>query len=338
VNVPLWRDGPIDRRRASLERAELGQGVASLSVDEQKIQARRAAAHRYWVWVAAGERVRIAESLLANVLERDGALAERVTEGDLAPVERTENARVIEQRRAQLAQAERGLEQAAIELSLFLRSNAGEPSLPPRARLPKGLPEPSTTGQAAEPTADLAAALSKRPEPKKLALQVRQNEVEREYAGNQLAPAVDFQVSGSQDLGPAMPSRPDLRDPVVEVSVLIDVPLQARAMRGRRDAATATIGRLRHQERYAKDRVEADVKDAHSALRAAAGRYEAARREVRLAEELEQAERIRFEQGDSTLLIVYLREQQTAEAELRQIDGLLDYQRSLADLKAARGE
>jgi len=59
---------------------------------------------------------------------------------------------------------------------------------------------------------------------------------------------------------------------------------------------------------------------------------------VRLAEELEEAERTRYAQGDSQLLIVNLREQQTAEAELRAIDARLDHQRAIADLRAARGD
>lgn len=54
--------------------------------------------------------------------------------------------------------------------------------------------------------------------------------------------------------------------------------------------------------------------------------------------DLEQAERVRFEQGDSNLLTVNIREQQTAEAELREIEALFDFHRAVADLRAARGE
>jgi outer membrane protein TolC len=57
-----------------------------------------------------------------------------------------------------------------------------------------------------------------------------------------------------------------------------------------------------------------------------------------LALELERAERARFDAGDSQLLIVNLREQQTAEAELREVDAMLDYHRASADLKAACGQ
>ena len=142
VNVPLWRNGPIDRRRANLARAELGRDIGGLSVAQQRIEFHRAAAHRYWGWVAAGRRLAIAKELLKNVTERDTGLAVRVERGDLPPVERADNARAIEQRRAQLAAAQRGLEQATIELALFVRDGSGRPSPPAADRLPDDFPAP----------------------------------------------------------------------------------------------------------------------------------------------------------------------------------------------------
>ncbi|MFO0680384.1 MAG: TolC family protein [Polyangiaceae bacterium] len=337
VNVPIWRNGPIDRRRANLARAELGQDIAALSVKDQRIQVRRAATHRYWAWVAAGAKVAIAKDLLAIVEDRDAGLATRVERGDLPKIERTDNARAIEQRRAQLALARRSLEQASIELGLYLRDAEGRATLPPENRLPSALAEPSAD-DGATPNSDTAFALGARPELRRFRLQMAQNVVEMDWAKNQLMPGIDVQLAGSQDLGRAMPSRPDLSKPVFEATLMLDIPIQTRAMRGRRDAAAFTLRRIERQVDFANDRVRADVQDAHSALRGARERIVATRKEVVLARELEEAERTRFAQGDSHLLIVNLREQQTAEAELREVDALLDFHRAVADRKAARGE
>lgn len=337
VNVPLWRNDPIDRRRANLARAELGRDIAALSVGEQRIQFRRAAAHRYWSWVAAGRRLFIAKDLLRNVEGRDAGLGARVGQGDLPPIERTDNARAVEQRKAQVAAADRGLEQAAIELALFLRDGEGKPSAPPPERLPKNFPEPAPEGLAPSDN-DLSFALVARPEAKRFQLQLRQNQTELAWARNQMAPGIDFQLAGSQDFGRSLAARPDLSRPVLEVSLLLDIPLQTNVMRGRADAASAMVSRIAHQQAYARDRIEADVLDARSGIRGARARIDAARQEVRLALELESAERTRFGQGDSHLLMVNIREQQTAEAELREVDAFLDHQRGLADLRAARGQ
>jgi outer membrane protein TolC len=335
VQVPLWRNGPIDRRRANLERARLGQQIAELSITQQRIELRRAATQRYWGWVAAGRRVAIGAALLANVERRDAGIALRVETGDLPPIERVENQRALEQRRAGLAQAQRGLEQAAIELGLFLRDAQGEPTVPGPERLPAAFPE--LASDSSEPLGDLRIARERRPEAQSLELQRRQQEIERDFAHNQLAPAIDVQVAAARDFGPPLAARPDLSETVVEASVLIELPIQTRLMRGRVEVALANAERLRARERLARDRIDADVRDAHSAIGAARARIQATRREVALVLELEAGERSRFEQGDSNLLLVNLREQQTAEALLREVDALLDHHRAQADLAATRG-
>jgi outer membrane protein TolC len=336
LNVPLWRNGPIDRRRANLRRAELGQDVARLTVQQQRIELSRAAAQRYWAWVAAGRRLQIANDLLKIATDRDGGLLERATRGDIAMIERTDNLRAMEQRRAQVALAQRGLEQATLELALFYRDEQGKRLEARPDQLPKSFPE--LTDRSPNLQSDIRMALERRPEAKRLALQSAREEVEKRFADNQRALGVDLQVAGSQDFGRANPLRPDLSKPVLEASLMLDVPLQTRLMEGRSDAASANMRRIAEQKRFAEDRIETDVRDAHSALRAATERVRATRREVKLAEELEESERVKFQQGDSHLLIVNIREQQTAEAELREVDATLDFFRAEADLRAARGE
>ncbi len=337
VSVPLWRNGPIDRRRSSLEKADLGRGVAKLGITQQRIDYRRAASIRYWAWVAAGRRLAVAESLLAIAAGRDDGLAERVARGDLPNIERIDNLRALEQRRAQLAIARRGLEQASLELSLYLRDDKGNRIIPDRPQLPKDFPEIPGDASTGLPN-DFVAARANRPEVQRLALLTKQNEVELRYAKNQMALGLDLQLVGSQDFGPQNPKRPDLNKPVFEASLLLDVPLQTRAMQGRADASAATIRRLTLQKSFFTDRIDTDVRDAHSALRAAKERLDATRREVTLAKDLEASERLRFQQGDSQLLIVNLREQQTAEAQLREVDAVLDWYRAQAELRAARGD
>ncbi len=336
VNVPVLRDGPIDRRRASLARAEIARDMARLSYAQQRIELRRIAAHRYWAWVAAGKKLDIAETLLDNVETRQSAVSARVKSGDLPTIEEADNARAMEQRRSQVALAFRSLEQTSFELSLFWRSERGEPVLPRREQIPSNWPE--LKEEPVTQSLDIDKALAQRPEPKRLRLQRDQQAVELEFTRNQQLPSLDFQVVGSKDFGPPLAERPDLTEPVLEVGVLLDVPLQNRVNQGRAAALRAQVERTTLQQRFASERVSADVRDAFSAVRRAKERIAIVHREVALAHELEAAERERFTAGDSQLLFVNLREQQTAEAQLREVDALLDYHRALADWHAARGD
>lgn len=336
VNVPILRNGPIDRRRASLARAELAKQIAHLSLSEQRIELRRAAAYRYFAWVAAGRKLAIAETLLRNVEERGTAIDARVRSGDLPAIEAADNGRALEQRRAQVAHSLRALEQTAIELSLFNRSDAGEPVLPRREQLPAEWPASAVLPEASADAVEVA--LARRPEPKRLSLQRDQQAVELSFTENQQLPSLDLQVVGSRDFGRALPQRPDLQDPALEVSLVLDIPLQNRVNEGRAATLRAQVDKASIQQRFAAERVTASVQDASSAMRRAEERIRAAEREVALALTLEDAERQRFEAGDSQLLFVNLREQQTAEAELRQVDAIFDYHRAITDWRAARGE
>jgi len=59
---------------------------------------------------------------------------------------------------------------------------------------------------------------------------------------------------------------------------------------------------------------------------------------VELARELERGERKKFEAGDSTLFMVNLREQATADAAVRVVDGTADAYKAWLSYLAALGQ
>jgi outer membrane protein TolC len=334
LRVPVLRDGWIDRRRASIQRAEIGVEIAKLNKDQQKIEIARLAAQRYWDWAGAGRRLAVVEDWLALAESRNADLTSRVERGDLPEIEQLENERSVLARRAQAVAAKRQLEQAAIDLSLFFRKADGKPDVPSKDRLPASLPEPPAAAPAS-PTKDAeTAALARRPEPKRADAVKAQASVELDLAKNQAFPAIDLFVAGSADLGPGDAKR---GIPVLEAGVLIDIPILGRPQRGRVRAQEAAVRRADKQAELARDRVGAEVKDAASALDAARKRAEVAAQEVALAEKLEGLEKRRFDLGDSTMLVVNLREQATLEARLRRVDALVDFQKAAAAQRAAQG-
>ncbi|HPH25234.1 MAG TPA: TolC family protein, partial [Pseudomonadota bacterium] len=346
MSLPLWRNGSIDRRRAAIKRAELGVSVSQTGVVAQRIDAIRLASLRYFEWVATGQRLALAKQLLELAQGRDQALAIRVERGDLPQIDRVDNQRALLQRQGLLVSAQRSLQQATIELSIYLRDAQGEPLLCDTSRLPARLPAPSgpslsSTGAMAVEVAgsydlqalrrDVELALRARPELQRLQLQRQQLQVERDLAKNQMAPAIDVQAAVSQDFGPGSETR---EKTTVDAGVVIDIPLRNRVNRGRVSVAESGMQRISAQQRLQRDRIFAELADVRSALLAASARAQLAESEVQVARDVEAAEKTRYELGDSTLLLVNLREQATAEAALRQIDALLDYHRATATYRA----
>lgn len=335
AGIPLLRNGPIDRRRATLGRAELSQQLAGLSLNQQRLEVTRLAGFRYWDWVAAGHRREIARALLQTARDRDAQLAVRAKEGDVPVFDREDNLRALAQREAQLVQAQRGLEQSSFELSLYFRDAAGAPLIPDDERLPRAIPEPELAPPE-EPNLDVA--LARRPEVERLVTQKKQQEIEIGLQKNQLFPALDLAATFTQDFGnTTRPELVPLAKPELELSAFLEVPLAYRATLGRLQTARAALARLDAQFQLQRDRVALELRDASSALNAAAERIVFTHREVEVATRLEAGERTRFELGDSTLLFVNLREQATAEAKLREVDALSDYQKARVALRVAMG-
>ncbi len=334
VKLPVFRDRAIDTRRADLQKALIGRRIADLGVDQQRLVILQLAMRRYYEWLAAGQRYNVARAVLQVAEQRDGQLREAVRLGQIPAVDVTDNQRAILTRRALLIEAERALQQAAIELSLFYRDASGAPVLPGAERLPASFPAPrDIDGQRLQD--DIELALKRRPEIRRFREQRNQVEVDRKLAQNQLLPNVDVSVSFASQLG----ERRVGRGPNDLVAALVfDLPAQRRAAKGRDLAALARIEQFDQRERFARDQVEAEVRDAYSALKTAYERARVLREEVEVARQLEVAERVRFELGEGNLFLVNLREQATYETELREVAALTEYYRALALYEFAIGE
>jgi outer membrane protein TolC len=323
--LPLVKNREIDDRRGNLSKARINRRIADLTIDQQRLIVRQLAARRYWDWAAAGQRVRIAQDVLRIAQERDQALREASELGQIPAIEVTENRRQILQRQSQVVEAERGIQQAAIELSLFYRDSSGQPKMPSPAQLPPKLPMTETlTDPKLEE--DLATALNLRPEIERLARQKDQARIDIQLAENDRKPAVDLAMGFTSEAGQGIVKRGPNE---LKASLRFELPFQRRAAEGKLVAGKAKLNQLEYRENFAKDQVTAEVKDAASAVRAAHNRALLLQDEVTVALDLADAERERFRLGDSNLFTVNLREQAAVDAELRQVSAVNDYLRAL---------
>lgn len=333
VILPLLRDREIDKRRAGVASASIDRALAEPNIHLQRVDVSRAATRAYWAWVAAGQRYHIANEVRNIARQRDQQLAKRVEAGNLAPIDRTDNQRIVAERQIALEQAARAYQAAAIALSLYLRDEKGAPVLPNPADVPwlhdpMGLPGP------AQRAADLQLAYTQRPELARLALQREKLTVDLKLAQNQTLPGLNLNLTGAQDVGAG---KSGLDRATYDASLIFDVPLQRNDARGRILAAQGLLAQVMFQEQLARDRVNAEVVDALSALERAYAVREAARENLRLATEVEQGERRTFQEGKSDLFRVNIRELQRAEAQYREVDALSEFYRALADYNAALG-
>lgn len=321
LKLPLLRGREIDPKRADLRKAEMGRLLARLTVDQQRLVIGLQAARSYWEWVAAVGRLRLARQLLEVATSRDQLLRDSAEAGQVARIEVTENARVILQRQSILVSAERGVQQAAIGLSLYFRDGAGEPVLVATDRAPGGFPgmegiQPGGVDQG------IAAALQARPDLARFGAVQSQLEVDRKLAINDRKPAVDLFAGFTAETGQGVVRRGPRE---VKAGIAFELPFQRRAATGKLAITEAKLKQVDNRQRFLRDQIAAEVRDAASALAAAYYQAGLVRDEVRVARQLEEAERDRFQLGDSTLFLVNLREQATADAVLREISAQNEY-------------
>lgn len=331
VEVPLLRDGPIDRRRANIKRSEAGQTIADSMIELRRIELARAAAMTYWDWAAARNQVRVYKRLLDVAKERDRQIAERVKKGDLPEFDRTDNQRAVLQREAQFLSAERSVKNSEFNLGLFFRDADSRPVDVSSMRSPDRIPVPLFDSFASLDSS-FEAALSARPEFKAIDGQRKQNELELTLARNQILPRLDLRVYSAKDFGTGDDKREEAE---LKGGLRVEIPLRTRTQEGRLDFFEARQRKLEFTETFLKERIRADVQDALNAVEVARKRVEVTVQEVVAAQDLAKGELQRFNLGDSNLIFVNLREQNAADAQVREIQALQDYQKACVAFEAA---
>jgi cobalt-zinc-cadmium efflux system outer membrane protein len=336
LNIPLARDREIDRARASRAQAALDVSLAEPMIERSRLDYMKSAARTYWNWMGSGERYAATERLLDLATERDKQLELKVNGGIVANIERVDNQQNIALRNGLIVQADRAMQQASIELSLYHRDDGGRPLLARRSRM-RPVPIP------VEPTIEiyeqsLARASASRPEFQRLSLQREKLLVERKLAVNQTLPGIDGQLTGNQDAGYGKSplSGPNGLDrQVLQAALVFQMPVQRRDAFGKMQTLDSQLTQVNRQLSYAGDQVRAEVQDAFSLLERAYEFHEQSKHRLELARLVALAEREQLRLGRSDVLRVTLREQAKFEAEVAEINARQEYWRAESDLRAA---
>lgn len=335
AGVPLLKDRAIDKRRATVQVADLEVQLADPFVRLQLNQFTRDAATAYWNWVAAGLVLRVQEELLQLAENRVEQIEARVREGDLPNLARIDNQRFVLARQTKLVESEQKFREASIKLSLFLRDAMGNMVVPGLDRLPEfpavQRPDPETLN------GDFVAAIGQRPELEELALQARQLRIQRELACNGMLPTLDAVALASQDLGGAA-SNPDDKGPFeIEAGLVAALPAQRREARGKVASLEAKLRQLETKRLFVENKVANELQAAMVALVNAARQFELARENLDLTRAALKVGRAMFEAGEIDLVVLNIYEQSVTDAELTVIAAERDFFSAAADYRLGLG-
>jgi outer membrane protein, heavy metal efflux system len=337
VSVPLLRDRAIDDNRFELRNAKLGVDRTSQEQRWVRLQSRLKAASVYLKWVALGQKRVVAERLLQIASVRQAGIERQIESGQIAPIERVDNQRLIISREERLVEATQQFEQASLDLSLFWRRDDGRPTVPTTGSLPTWPPVAIVDGDLSY---DIDRAIDNRPDVAALRHTAEQIQARVAVSENRLKPTMDLRVIASQDSGDTRPYAPfanSLNETEVGASLTFKLPVQRRKAQGEVNQSQAELSAISAELELATDVVRMEMAQAKLVVKATHRRTDLGRQATEAAIQMENAERQRFDEGQSTLLLVNLRELATAETESRFIESWADHELARVALKAAAG-
>jgi len=332
----LLQGRAIDPSRVAVFRASLSQQAADPILQQAILTTSRDAAISYWDWVAAGESLSAQEGLLQLAELRGEQFTAGFEAGKFAEIDVVLNRQLIAERRAKRIDAEQKYQVTALKLSLYLRDDSGQPLLPSQQWRPTVFPQISPL-PATNMESEISLAVDRRPEPRRLQIELRQLNLDRRLAGNQMLPQLDLVVEGSQDVGLPGSSSDDKGEFVLVIGAASEVPIQRRKARGELFATSAKIAQLSEELRLQRDRIAVELRTAYTRLQFTAQRVEQTELAFQTALDTLKRFRFAFDQGKVDLIYLNFLETKTNETELELIEAQKSWFQELAVYQAAAG-
>lgn len=324
VSIPIGPRLLTDDRRTALRQAELASDAVAADAVAQVARLLQQAAREWGAWYETEARGRIAADGVVLARFRLDAVRRRVAAGDAAPIDSLEALAEWERRVLQEVDARAAAANARIAIAGYLWDSRGAPvalaagATPERGAL--------LARDVAVDAARVERAIGEHPLVRQARARWLQAEAQRRLTAVNVLPTASAEVSAlaaGSSLG-SLPSPDGITDDV-KAGLSVRLPLLARRELGRLRAAEDRVLQLRSE----RDRVERDVRlsveRALIELRAVESQRDGQARVLAATEALLAAEQRRFEIGESSLLLVNLRER-----------ALLDERQRSAQLEARR--
>lgn len=320
MELPLLRGGPTDDARTEIKAAEIGQQIAEIQTDEKANEVLAKARTSYWKWVLTSEKREIAKRLLQIAVERDAALSKQASKGSIPKFDVLDNKRLIYQRQAQVALAERNLFVAAQDLSLYFRDSNGRPQTPTIAdteTLAQKFPSPESLRFDDSQTL-VKRALEMRPEVLVLKRLIDQKSVEISLAKNQILPEVTLSYERTSEGSPRVDQGGFTGEN--RLGLNFSVPLLQMKARGQTLQLEAEKKSFEYRLRIFNETLSAQIEALTRSIQLSKDVLVNATETFKLAEQVENGERTRYKSGQSDLIKINIRETDTAAAALMRLD------------------
>lgn len=318
VSIPIGPRLLADERRTGLQQSELAVDVADADAEAALVRLMQAASRDWGAWFEAEARARIAREGVTLARFRLDAVRRRVLEGDAAAIDSVE-ARAEWERR-QLAEVDATAHAATVRITIsgyLWDADGGAVPLPARAA-PAATSPPRPVAHRDADAAAIARLAHEHPSVRQARARWLQAEAQRRLTLTQVLPSASAEVSAlaaGRSLGD-LPAFAEAADDA-KAALSLRVPLFARRELGRLRAAEDRARQFAVERDRVTREVQLAAERALIEVRAAEAQLEGQARVLAASEVLLAAEQRRFDLGESSLLVVNLRERAVLDERLR---------------------
>lgn len=314
-SIPLLRNREIDKSRLDVALADNKIDKSKIKVLQKQIDVREKAMKAYWTWLATGKVMDIYQRLFDIANKRQTALEKKHKRGDVAKIYLSENMQYILKRQNKLLEAQNYFQNAARNLALFYRDNEGKPVIPTKENLKKSFlfEEASKEHKYRE---FIDGIIQNHPDVQSIENKMRMFKLLEKGAETDMLPLLDFGFEVRKDTGLGSKS---LAGEDRRFMFTFSLPFENRKAKGSLQSARIMQRSIAYKKQLLQEKLDINLKNLIDTIDTNVQVFNNGQQEVKLAEKLEKAEQTKFFQGDSDFFVVNLREQMTAEAQIKNI-------------------
>jgi outer membrane protein TolC len=265
----------------------------------------------YMEWLSAMQQLDVYRQLLNNAKARQTALEKRIKLGFSAKIDLLDNEQNVLKRQALVLKAENDLRMRTAALSLYWRDASGKPKM-------VSSEQPTMPNTVAETALDnvtqlITHAITSHPDIQYVDNQILQHKNNRKLFENALLPKVDVVMKASRDFGSGSQTREGFE---TYVGLEFSMPLEQRKSKGKLNKTQAKLRELGYLRQRLIEELKLVLHQAKMKYTNAQAQATISLRRSDIATQLMQQEQERFNQGDSDIFKLNLREEDTAEAKI----------------------
>lgn len=339
VSIPLMKNLVLDKRRATLQKAKI---IVEKSKSEKDVILNDLlfeATQSYWNWVLVYQELRIVNDAILNITNRVNFTKNIVAIGERASIDTIEALTQLQSFQVRQNELQLELQNAIIDLSSFTWNENSIPYDLPIDIIPDQYFSLETI-QYDETSLEtyLEKASMTHPILKVYTNKLEYLNVEKQLAFQSLLPKLDFkynQISKNYNL--AATTIQPLFQTNFQYGINFSMPLRISEGRGEFRKSKLRIQEVKYDQDFKQRVILNKIKQEFNQLNTIVKQISVQNDLLRNQNVLLQGEKVKFENGESSLFLVNSREQKAIESQLKLNSNVIKYSKQLAKVKWASG-